>query len=189
MRWIPADKMGEVPPVVVEARQWPVQPNKKYSNAQPLWQLILLDFVTFGLYFFYWSYRNWKHLKEYKKLDINPKRKALRLLIPLIGILFAWDQFVAFRDFSKEAGAKISFDPVWVTIGFLAFNLLGWLPDPYWLLTFLVVVPLALVQRTLNSAWSEVEPDLKVRKLPTIGDLLAVIVSWVVIAIIGMFFG
>lgn len=186
---IPADKMGEVPPVVVEARQWPVQPNKKYSNAQPLWQLILLDFVTFGLYFVYWSYRNWKHLKDYKKLDINPSRKALKLLIPLIGIFFAYEQFVAFRDFSTEAGGKRSFDPEWVTIELIVFNIASRLPDPFWLLGLLVVIPIALVQRTLNSAWAEVEPDLKVRKLPTIGDLLAVIVSWFVIAIIGMFFG
>ena len=131
---IPADKMGEAPPVVVEARQWPVQPNKKYSNAQPLWQLILLDFVTFGLYFFYWSYRNWKHLKEYKRLDINPTWKALELLIPIVGIFFAYEQFVAFRDFSTEAGGKRSYDPVWVTIGLIVFNIVSKLPDPFWLL-------------------------------------------------------
>jgi len=183
------DEKGEAPPAMAEARQWTVQTNKKYSNAQPLWQLILLDIVSFGLYFFYWSYRNWKHLKECKKLDINPSRKAIELLIPLIGILFAWDQFVVFGDFSKEAGAKISFNPALVTIGFLAFNVLGWLPDPFWLLSFLDVVPLVLVQRTLNSAWAEVEPGLKVRKLPMIGDTLAVIASWVVLVIVGSIFG
>jgi hypothetical protein len=185
----PTDETGEAPPVVVEARQWPVFPNKKYSNVQPLWQLILLDLVTFGLYFFYWSYRNWKHLKEYKRLDINTTRKALELLIPIVGIFFAYEQFVAFRDFSTEAGGKKSFDPVWVTIGLIVFNIASRLPVPFWFLSFLVVVPIALVQRTLNSAWAEVEPDLKVRRLPTIEDLLAVIVSWVVIYIISMFFG
>jgi hypothetical protein len=185
----PTDETGEAPPVVVEARQWPVQQNKKYSNAQPLWQLILLDIVTFGLYFFYWSYRNWKHLKVYKRLDINPSRKALELLIPIIGIFFAYEQFVALGDFSKEAGGKRSFDPVWMTIGLIVFNIASRLPDPFWFLGLLVVIPITLVQRTLNSAWAEVEPGLKVRKLPTIGDLLAVIVSWFAIAVIGMFFG
>ena len=183
------DAVGEIPIEAPEARRWSVPPNKKYSNSQPLWHLILLDFITFGLYFFYWSYTNWKHLKEYKKLDINPGKKTLFLLIPIFGFALVWGQFVAFRDFSREAGARISFNPNWVMAGFLVFNISFKLPDPYWLLGFLIVVPIALVQRSLNSAWAQVEPGLRVRKLPTIGDILTVIVSWIVIGILGFILG
>lgn len=171
-----------------ESPRWAVPPDKKHSNAQPLWQLILFDFITFGLYFIYWSYRNWKHLKDYKNLDINPGKKALALLIPLIGIAFVFEQFDAFKKFSEEAGAKTLFSPGWLTIGLIVFNAISWLPDPFWLLSFLSVVPIALVQRSLNSAWANAEPGLSVRKLPTIGDLLAVIASWVVLVILSMIF-
>lgn len=169
-----------------EILHWPIHPNKKHSNGQLLWHLILLDLITFGLYFFYWSYRNWKHLKNYKNLDINPYMKALVLVIPIVWPFFAWNQFVAFRDFSKGAGARISFDPGWMTIAFIVFNAASHLPDPFWALSLLTVVPITLVQRSLNSAWAEIETGLPSRKLPTIGDLLAVIASWVIIVVVSM---
>jgi hypothetical protein len=180
--------VGDVSTGALDVHRSAIPLNKKYSNAQPLWHLILLDSITFGFYFFYWSYRNWKHLNDYKNLGINPIEKALFLLIPIVGFAFAWEQFVAFDDFSKETKARTTFSPVWMMTGFIVFNIMWRLPDPYLLLGFLTVAPIALVQRSLNSAWVKVEPGLTVRKLPTIGDLLAVIASWGVIVIVNIIF-
>ncbi len=109
----------------------------------------------------------------------------LFLIIPIVELIKAWEQFIAFRDFSREAGSKTSFDPGLAMTGLIVTNIMyRLLPDPFWLLGFLFVVPLAYVQRSLNSAWAEVEPGLQVHKLPTMGDLLTVIVSWIFIMIL-----
>jgi hypothetical protein len=179
----------DIPSDAANARRFAVSPDKKYSNAQPLWHLILLYIFTFGLYFYYWSYIKWKHLKEYKNLEINPAKKAILLVIPIVGFIVVWGQFIAIRDFCKEAGAGISFKPSLVITGLVATNIMSWLPDPFWLLSLLFFVPLAFVQRVLNSTWAEIEPGLSMRKLPTLGDILAVVVSWVCIIIIGIIWG
>lgn len=177
------------PPVQDKAHLLSVPPNMKYSNAQPLWHLVLLDTLSFGLYFIYWSYRNLKDIKECKKTDINPVTKALALLIPIVGLAFLWEQLVAFKNFTEEAGIKNTFSPNWMMTGVIVFNGVSRLPDPYWLLSILVVVPVVIMQNKLNQAWANIGPGLKVRKLPTIEDLLAVVLSWVIMIAIGLIWG
>lgn len=177
------------PPVQDKTHLLSVPPNMKYSNAQPLWHLVLLDLLSFGLYFIYWSYRNLKDIKECKKIDINPVTKALALLIPIVGLAFLWEQLVAFKNFTEEAGIKNTFSPNWMMTGIIVFNGVSRLPDPYWLLSILVVVPVVIMQNKLNQAWANVGPGLKVRKLPTIGDLLAMVLSWVILIAIGLIWG
>ena len=179
----------DIPSDAANVSRFAVSSDKKYSNAQPLWHLILLDMLTFSLYFVYWSYIKWKHLKEYKNLEINPAKKALLLFIPVVSLVIVWEEFIAIRDFCKDAGTGISFNPSLVIIGLVATNLISMLPDPFWLLSFLFFVPLVFVQRALNSAWAEVEPGFSMRKLPTLGDILAVVASWICIIIIGIIWG
>jgi hypothetical protein len=176
----------EASPEAPKARPFAAFPDKKQSNAQPLWQLILLNTITFSGYYFYWSYRNWKHLKDYKNLDISPARKTLAQIIPIAGIAFAWELFKGISDFTIEAGAKRSFEPGMMVVGLIVFNVMWRLPDPYYLLGILSVIPPVIVQRSMNSAWAEIEPGLPVRRLPAKGDVLAVIATWAVIVTLGI---
>ncbi len=57
---------------------------QQFSNAQPVWDFVLLSIVTFGFYEFYWFYRNWTHLKLHKNLDISPAWRTAGSFCPNI---------------------------------------------------------------------------------------------------------
>jgi len=128
---------------------------QRCSDVQPLWHFVLLSITTFGLYYIYWFYRNWKYLKAYKGLDISPIKRTVGLFIPIYNFLIVYDQLYEIRDLARDGGVDKLYTPGWIFFGYLIFNAFGILPlpDPYWLLSFLSVVPLAIVQNTLNSYW------------------------------------
>lgn len=58
-----------------------------------------------------------------------------------------------FRDYSKAAGIEESFSPGMILILIIIFNVFSRLPEPYWMLSLLSVLPLTAVQRVLNTYW------------------------------------
>jgi len=55
------------------------------SFKQPIRNLVLLYVFTFGIYEIYWFYRNWKHMKIHKNLDISPGWRTVGLFVPIYG--------------------------------------------------------------------------------------------------------
>jgi hypothetical protein len=62
----------------------------QYSNAQAPWRLVLLSIITFSFYEIYWFYRNWKHLKTHKQLEISPGWRTVGLCVPILGIVLIY---------------------------------------------------------------------------------------------------
>lgn len=79
-----------------------VYAKEKFSNAQPVWHLILLLLTTGGLYQFYWFYRNWKQLNDLLKSGWRPLLRTALLLVPLVKWIVVFGQFQDIRDFSKS---------------------------------------------------------------------------------------
>lgn len=162
---------------------------KHYSNVQPVWHFVLLSIVTFGIYEFYWFYRNWKHFKAHKNLNISPGWRTVGLFVPIYGLIIAYRQLRNIRDFSKQVGVVKTYSPGLILFGWFALNALWKLPDPFWLLTLLSVWPLAIVQNVLNSYWEKEQHGLSARTSFTGGQIILLILGGVflTLGLIGIF--
>lgn len=138
-----------------------------YSNKQPIWQLVLLIFCTFGLYEIYWFYRNWKQLYPPNQKEVTPWLRTLGLFVPFVNIVLIWFQFIDIRDFSKQKGITSFNYPGWFSIIFVITHGIAnyfWLP----LLGFpLPALLLIIPQITINRYWEKETPTLPEKtKLP-----------------------
>ncbi|MDO8728005.1 MAG: TIR domain-containing protein [Candidatus Methanoperedens sp.] len=131
-----------------------------YSNAQPIWHLIILSILTFGLYQIYWFYRNWKHLKINNHLDISPGWRTAGLLVPIYGFVLAYRQLREIRDFSKEVGVDKTYSPEWIIIVWIIVTSFILLPNQYSFIFVLSVGAILMVQGVLNSYWKKEQPAL-----------------------------
>jgi hypothetical protein len=109
-------------------------------------KLVVMSVVTLGLYEVWWFYRNWKLRNELRDRGV---------LAPLRAILSGIFAYSLFQDVGEEA-RRVDVSPGWsaalLWIAFLLLSATSGLPDPLWLVSFLNVVPLCVVQRTINEA-------------------------------------
>ena len=155
--------------------------DEQYSNAQARWRLILLSIITFGIYECYWFYRNWKHFKKHKCLNISPGWLTVGLFIPILNIFLIYNQFKYIRDFAVETGCKAYSSPGWLCFGYIILHYISnrisldkWtLTDPTerlivtifeLIFSLLAVWILAVIQKTLNDFWNKEQPGLQMRK-------------------------
>ncbi len=159
----------------------------EYNYARPLIHVILLFLITFGLYFFYWYYRNWKNLKKHMDMDINPVLRTIGLIVPIAGIYLIYAQFRDIKNFAEESGVE-TYSPGLITFGVIFFNLLSRLPSIFWLLTFLMVWPMSIVQKTLNNYWEKEQPGIPMRNKFSGVEIVVMIIGAIfwILAIIGM---
>lgn len=142
------------------------------SFKQPILNLVLLYVFTFGIYAIYWFYRNWKHMKIHKNLDISPGWRTVGLCVPIYNIVLVYEHLRDIRDFARETSCETYSSPGWLTAGYLVLtglsSLLTWkLPNPYsllaWVPDLLFLWILIIVQRTLNGYWGKEQIGLPER--------------------------
>ncbi|MCX6009228.1 MAG: DUF4234 domain-containing protein [Chloroflexi bacterium] len=157
---------------------------------QPVWHFVLLSILTLSAYEIYWFYRNWKQMKVHKNLDMSPGWRTAGLFVPIYGLVLAYRQFRDVRDFSREAGIDKSYSPGWILFAWITINVLWKLPDPFWLLSFGSVLPLAVVQGVLNSYWEKEQPGLMRRTKFSGGQIALIVIGGIVwiLMLIGMLF-
>lgn len=172
----------------------PQATGEQHSNAQAPWRLILLSILTFGIYEIYWFYRNWKHLKKHKGLNISPGWRTVGLFVPIYNIILIYRQFRDIRDFAVEAGCKTYSSPGWLTFGYIILSgisfrlsLHEWkLTDPAELLGIAIFVffifllalwLLVVVQKTLNDFWKKEQPGLEMRAKFSGGEIALLVIG------------
>lgn len=155
---------------------------QQYSNAQAPWQLILLSIATFGYYAIYWFYRNWKHLKIHKNLNISPGWRTVGLFVPILNFFLIYRQFNYIKHIAREAGTKTYSWPAWLAIAYSLLKIsqgISWsmfhglsimkqaeglyVIGGYLLMALLAVGILIIVQITLNRLWKKEQPELRMR--------------------------
>jgi RsiW-degrading membrane proteinase PrsW (M82 family) len=86
-------------------------------QGQPVAQFLIIYALTFGLYIYFWFYRNYQNFKEYKKLELNPEFRALALFILTIIPYFIYGAILGSIDeYSFPPGAEISFNLIMVGV-------------------------------------------------------------------------
>jgi len=108
-------------------------PTPRYFATSPI-KFIAMSLCTFGIYELYWSYKNWRFIKDRDGLEIMPFWRAF--FYPL------W-HYSLLTELNKTLKSEV------LSIGFvrgslaacvLVLNFSIDLPDPYWLLSTLTVL-------------------------------------------------
>ncbi|NJD76210.1 MAG: hypothetical protein FIB08_03830 [Candidatus Methanoperedens sp.] len=174
---------------------------QKNSNAQPIWHLIILSFLSLTIYNIYWFYRNWKHLKIHKNLDISPGWRTVALFIPVISIFLVYEQFKDIRDYAVQRGYKAYSSPGLLSLGYLFLNVLSLILfsgdslNPVEILAASTIIYtlsamlLIVVQKTLNEFWMNEQPELKMRTNFSGGEIIVLIIGGIfwILVLIGSF--
>ncbi len=115
-------------------------------------KLFVMSIASFGLYQVYWHYRNWRRYRA------RSTRRFSVLLRTLLGPLFSFRLFERMHHDLREAGRPGLPEPGVLALAYLGLNALLGLPDPWWVLAFLNVVPLMVAQAGVNRLHAAVAP-------------------------------
>lgn len=184
----------EPPPISAAQHEAP-------SNARSVRHFVILTLLSFGLYEFYWFYRNWRDLSEVEDAPCDPPsgdapEKALPnvldsfgpgwrtagLIVPFLNIALVYDQLKKIGESLDRAGLAPVFAPGATAIAFfglaVAANLTG-----LWILSLFTVFPLVPVQVALNQYWAAVQPDRRINESVTPTDMVIVAVGIAMMAL------
>ena len=160
---------------------------KGYSNYQPLYKLIILYIITFGVYTLVWIYRTSKQLKEAnfnvnfcKKNKeeemsgkISPPLRTIGLFIPIVNIIVLYETFKAIISYA-ELNKKGDYKSPGFFIMFYLFLMAMWLG----------FIPIAMIQSTLNKTWKKTDKRT-IKKMPYIHEwLIFILVPFLIFSII-----
>lgn len=165
-----------------------------YSNAQPVWQFILLNLCTLTFYQLVWFLRNWYLLKTKGLMRGNPV--AYTIFVPLL----SWNFFEGVKNL---AGSNYTWPlgfagpPVFATIYFLlivfgrVFDRLDKTNDEVSGLTYLAmligfsaILPLIPAVQGLNAYWANEQPDRPIRNSLSAGAIITVIIGGILLLLI-----
>lgn len=98
-------------------------------------KLILMSICTFGLYEYYWFYKNWVAIRDAGN-KCSPFWRAF------FAPFFAYSCFKHIQRSSKQNNISSVFAPGIFAVSYFILSGLWRLPDPYWLISTLSFLPL-----------------------------------------------
>lgn len=105
-----------------------------------LFKLTMLSVTTLGVYQGYWMYRNWKYLKQRRKVKAHAVRRAD------YPFFFMYPMLREIRELGVSMGATPTIAPGVLFLLWLGLTLLVNLPDPYYFLGNLDIIPILVVE-------------------------------------------
>lgn len=154
----------------------------QFSKIIPTGKFIFLSIITFGIYEFVWFYRNWSLLKEKKGLNISPFLRAF------FSPLFAGSIAGHLQKYLKEKNSPCDYSPAMIGISYFIISILYKLPDPYWLISIFMFIPMLPLVNAMNTYWQKEEKNLPQKKYTWWQIILIVLaVIWLILAVIGTF--
>jgi hypothetical protein len=116
-------------------------------------KLIVLSVASLGVYEAYWFYKHWQRQRERTEEDLSPVWRTV------FAVFFAYDLFTRLRDQAEQRRVGPAYPAGWMAAAYVVPSLLFRLPDPWWLLTLLSMIPLVLVQGTANAINAVLTPE------------------------------
>lgn len=154
---------------------------KAYSKVLPIRRFFILMVFTFGLYRYYWFYKNSKYTKEYGK-NINPLFRTFLFIIPFVRWYIYYALLKDMRRLIESKGLD-SFSVACNVLLYFFVPLLG-----FW--------SMINVQESMNEFWRVQHPNLLDRRSFTTNEKIVIgifiliellfiiaIISFIVIAI------
>ena len=97
-------------------------------------RIVLMSFLSFGLYLMYWLYKTWKHYKEHTGEEGHPIWHGLTLIVPIYGSFRAHAHFRTYGELASRAGLDLRIVPglafAIVLSGWLLFIIIGSVSSP-----------------------------------------------------------
>jgi hypothetical protein len=118
------------------------------AGGQPLFftastlKLVLMSVLTLGLYELYWFYRNWVLIKARTGQDLMPFWRAF------FAPIWSYYCFKHIETTAAENNAPAPPSAGLLACGYFILQALWRLPDPYWLISALSFVPIAMANTT-----------------------------------------
>jgi len=109
-------------------------------------KFIIFTILSFGLYGIWWMYKAWKFFQQKDKLDVMPAARAI------FAIFFLTSLLNRINDYADEKGYHKKYYSVLLFFGYVFGNILAYLPNPFWVISFLSVVFLIPPFKALNFA-------------------------------------
>jgi len=157
----------------------------RFSFKQPVSHLILLYVFTLGIYGIYWFYKTWKQIKKHTKATFSPGWRTVSLFIPFYNIWRVYTLFNDIKSLRLKADFSESPSPGWLTFLFFLFTFLtNRLPDPWYLLGFLGVLPLLFAQGALNEYWEKEQEGRKEKIKFSTKEIVVLVIGGIVLALI-----
>lgn len=159
-------------PEAAPPRYFPVSPAK----------FVVMSLASFGIYGFYWLYQNWALERAHSGEDLSPFWRTFFSVIWIHSLL----------ERVRQAAGAAQMPPAWTpgatTAAYLIISCSLFLPDPYWLASLLVVVPLLPVQRTVNALNAAVAPEVPRNDAYTGKNVVLILVGLIffLLVILGM---
>lgn len=117
-----------------------------------IWKLVLMSLATFGIYEIFWGYKHWKALQPQLNDEIWPFWRGF------FGVFFFYPLA---KEINREGDARRFADHLpagALAILFFLLTITWRLPDPYGLIAFLSVFPLAVAQERANAINAKAAP-------------------------------
>ncbi|OGI02910.1 MAG: hypothetical protein A2Y25_09865 [Candidatus Melainabacteria bacterium GWF2_37_15] len=118
----------------------------------PVWKLALYCILTLGLYEFYWFYKSWKFVKEYKQSKII--RPVILSLVHNFSILILILSFILFKEIYSiiKIQSKIKTIITAIVLAFLyaMIESFKWEKDIFMWVEIFTFLPLLIVQHDIN---------------------------------------
>ena len=118
-------------------------------------KLFLMSLCTLGVYELYWLYQNWKRVGARGTKKISPFWRAVAAPI------FCYPLFQAIRAEIEEQATARKLSAGALAAAYLGLSFTHKLPDPYWLVCFLTVLPLMWVQACVNEHHAQLHPGFE----------------------------
>ena len=134
-------------------------------------KLVLMSICTFGLYEFFWFYRNWWYIK------IREDSILLPLPRTIFSVIYCIPLFLRIKWDAESCSIAHSVLPRLMGAGWFALHLSPFLPAPYFLLTFLSSVILVPVQIAANKVNEHLRPGYDPNTKFTKWNITAVVVG------------
>lgn len=147
-------------------------------------KLLVMSIASLGLYQVYWHYQNWRRYRA------RSRRRFSVLLRTFLAPLFSFRLFERMHHDLRQAGLRGLPEPGLLALGYLGLNATLSLPDPWWVLSFLNIVPLLMAQAGVNRLHAVVAPAAP-RNRRYSGANVALIIAGVflfVMMLLGLFF-
>lgn len=172
-----SDAAGPAPPAV-EAPAWPA-----WYFPVSIPKLLVMSVASFGAYHVLWHYQNWTRYRA------RSARRFSVLARTILGPIFAFKLFERLQHDLRMTGLRGIPEPGVLALLYLCCNALITLPEPWWILSALNSVPLAIAQAGVNRLNRTVTPAAPPNSGYSGWNVLLIIIGMLLVALtlLGLF--
>jgi hypothetical protein len=126
---------------------------ERFAYRRSPFQVALLTFATFGLYFFIWAFWARRWCAATLERQDQPIWKTVALIVPIFNFFLMFELGKMIEGTVWRAQLPPTRLPLpWVALAIFLITVLQRLPDPYWLVYLLAFLPIAYLQFALVRA-------------------------------------